>query len=98
MMKQPERKSADDRQKSGLPDPKTAHERNNATPESSDLDDPAEVWKDPETTPSGTTARKSGGDRVADSGDLVRGAASPYSEEAQADAVARQTRRPKKEG
>jgi len=96
-MTQKDEKAANVGEGSRLTDPDTAHERNKAMPESKDVVDPAEVWKNAETMPSEPATRKSGGDRVADAGDVGDGTASPYSEEAQADAVARQTCRPKTE-
>ncbi len=74
----------------------TAHERTKAQPETKDLTDPQEVWKDAETTPAAKQARRAaqgGGGRVADAGDVGAGQASPYGTEAQADALARQTSR-----
>ncbi|MCT7377022.1 hypothetical protein [Chelativorans salis] len=71
----------------------TAHERAKAQPDTEDLTGPEEVWKDAETTPARDRKRASGGDRVADAGDVGGGQASPYGTEAQADALARQTKR-----
>lgn len=75
----------------------TAHERQKARPEADDLKDPKEVWKDSETTPERDRAAKpvTGGERVADAGDIGGGQASPYGTPAHADAVARQTDRKK---
>lgn len=69
----------------GTDDP---HERNKADPSARDMSDPKEVWKDGETTPSRVRASRSGGDRVADAGDIGGGQPSPYSTETQADAIA----------
>ena len=72
------------------------HERANAEPEARDLADPEEVWKDAETTPAADPARRQARGprkRVADAGDVGAGQASPYGTQAQADALARQTRR-----
>lgn len=91
-MQNSDRKNDAAREEWPLPEPDTAHERNRETPASDDLADPAEVWKDAETTPSGQT-RRTGGGRVADAGDVGGGTPSPYSEETQAETVARQTRR-----
>jgi len=93
-MKQSDKTKAEDSNASSLAEPDTAHERNKATPESSDLSDPAEVWKDGETTPTSPPRRTTGGDRVADAGDLGGATPSPYTDEIQADAMARQTKRP----
>tara|TARA_R110002020_G_scaffold25060_5_gene81595 strand:- start:9636 stop:9929 length:294 start_codon:yes stop_codon:yes gene_type:complete len=96
-MQKPDQTKQNGGGKTSLPEPDSAHERNKAAPESADLVDASEVLKDAETTPSGGTPRRSGGDRVADAGDLGRATPSLYSQEAQADAVARQTKRPKSE-
>ena len=75
---------------------KRNHERTKANPDSSDLTDPKEVWKDGETTPGPgkSKIRRSGMlGRVADAGDIGRGASSPYGAESQADSVGRQTTR-----
>ena len=74
----------------------TRHERMKARPETKDLKDPEEVWKDAETTPAAERAREGARGtpgRVADAGDVGAGQASPYGTEAQADALARQTER-----
>lgn len=73
----------------------TAHERRKANPDTGDLADPKEVWKDAETTPSADRGAgiASGGGRVADGGDLGKSQPSPYSTETQADALAKQTDR-----
>lgn len=74
----------------------SAHERANARPDAEDLSDPKEVWKDAETTPAADRARDAtggGAKRVADAGDVGGGQPSPYGVEAQADALARQTKR-----
>lgn len=92
-MRQSDKKSAGQKAGRRLPEPDTAHERNKATPESDDLADPTEVWKDGENTPSTRRRRATGGGRVADAEDLRGGSPSPYSEEMQAETVARQTRR-----
>lgn len=72
-----------------------AHERTKAQPDAKDLTEPEEVWKEAETTPTrdGDEEVASGGERVADAGDVGAGQASPYGTEAQADALARQTQR-----
>lgn len=87
-------KTANEASQRPLPEPDTAHERNKATPESGDLSDPDEVWKDGETTPTGQPPRTTGGGRVADPGDVGGGTPSPYSEETQADIVSRQSQKP----
>lgn len=71
------------------------HERTKARPDAGDLKDPEEVWKDAESTPArdGDTEVATGGERVADAGDVGAGQASPYGTETQADALARQTER-----
>lgn len=92
-MQQSDKNKIEDSNARPLPEPDTAHERNKVTPESKDLTDPAEVWKDGETTPTSQPRRTTGGDRVADAGDVGGGTPSPYSEETQADALARQTKR-----
>lgn len=74
----------------------TVHERRKANPDTEDMTDPKEVWKEGETTPSadrGGRAATAGSGRVADAGDLDKAQPSPYSTETQADAVARQTDR-----
>ncbi|MBP2234670.1 hypothetical protein J2Z31_001160 [Sinorhizobium kostiense] len=73
----------------------TSHERRKARPETGDLTDPKEVWKDSETTPQPKPQRRSdiAGKRVADAGDLKAGEPSPYDIEVQADRVAEQTKR-----
>ena len=93
-MQQSDKTKIEDTNARPLAEPDSAHERNNVTPDSEDLSDPAEVWKDGETTPTSQPRRTTGGDRVADPGDLGGGTPSPYSEETQADALARQTKRP----
>lgn len=93
-MQQSDKNKIEDDNAATLPEPETAHERNKVTPESADLSDPAEVWKDGETTPTGQPRRTTGGDRVADAGDVGGGTPSPYSEESQAGAIARQTKKP----
>ncbi|WP_274423336.1 hypothetical protein [Chelativorans sp. YIM 93263] len=72
------------------------HERMKAQPDAQDLSDPKEVWKDLETTPAADVDEEiaeGGAGRVADAGDVGVGQASPYGTEAQADALARQTKR-----
>lgn len=72
------------------------HERANAQPDTQDLSDPEEVWKDAETTPAADVDEEiaeGGAGRVADAGDVGVGQASPYGTETQADALARQTER-----
>ncbi|MFC6488828.1 hypothetical protein [Nitratireductor sp. GCM10026969] len=71
------------------------HERMKARPDAEDLKDPEEVWKDAESTPARDRSAEvaTGGERVADAGDVGAGQASPYGTEAQADALARQTER-----
>ncbi|WP_156936706.1 hypothetical protein [Chelativorans sp. J32] len=75
----------------------SSHERMNAEPETEDLTDPQEVWRDAERTPSGAdqakTVTSGSARRVADAGDVGEGRSSPYGTEAQADALARQTSR-----
>lgn len=93
MQKSDDKNPKNDRGEQSLPEPDSAHERNKAAPDSDDLLQPEKVWEDAETTPSDQPPKKSGGDRVADAGDLGQGTASPYSEETQADSVARQTKR-----
>lgn len=70
------------------------HERRGGEPAARDLKDPAEVWADAETSPrpEGETTGAPG--RVADAGDLGKANPQPWSTETQADALARQTRRP----
>ncbi|WP_340160555.1 hypothetical protein [uncultured Hoeflea sp.] len=94
-MQQSAKNNSEDDNAGRLPEPETAHERNKATPESEDLADPAEVWKDGETTPTSKPRRTTGGDRVADAGDLGGSTPSPYSDDIQADALSHQTMRPK---
>jgi hypothetical protein len=72
------------------------HERRKTNPDSKDLIDPKQVWKDGEMTPSPGSAemQRSGMlGRVADAGDVGRGATSPYGAESQADNVGGQTKR-----
>ena len=74
----------------------TVHERRKANPNAKDMADPKEVWKAAETSPSpnrNASAETGGHGRVADSGDVGKGQASPYSTETQADALAKQTDR-----
>lgn len=73
----------------------TRHERRKARPDTQDLTDPKEVWKESETTPQPKPQprSKTGRKRVADAGDLQNGEPSPYDAEMQADHVARQTDR-----
>ena len=94
-MSKSDRNKTEDSDARPLAEPDIAHERNKATPESKDLSDPAEVWKDGETTPSGQPGRRTGGYRVADAGDIGGGTPSPYSGGTQADAVAHQTKKPR---
>ncbi|MDF1609386.1 hypothetical protein PZ897_14470 [Hoeflea sp. YIM 152468] len=93
-MQRLDKKNVDESGERPLPEPDTAHERNKAAPECADLADPAEIWKDGETTPTGRPRRTSGGSRVADAGDMGGATPSPYSEETQADIVSRQTGKP----
>lgn len=72
----------------------TRHERNGAEPDAAELRDPEEVWKDDERTPRQDGAKSTGAPgRVADAGDIGGRATTPYSTEAQADSLARQTER-----
>lgn len=73
----------------------TRHERRKARPDSQDLADPKEVWKESETTPQPKLQPRpdTGRKRVADAGDLQGGEPSPYATEVQADRVAKQTDR-----
>ncbi|OHV81908.1 hypothetical protein LCM4579_19150 [Ensifer sp. LCM 4579] len=73
----------------------TRHERRKARPDTEDLNEPKEVWKESETTPQPTPQPKSGTGRkrVADAGDLQDGEPSPYETGVQADRVAKQTDR-----
>ncbi|MCA1490344.1 hypothetical protein I6F11_05345 [Ensifer sp. NBAIM29] len=73
----------------------TRHERRNARPDTRDLTDPKEVWKESETSPQPKPQprSKTGRKRVADAGDLQGGEPSPYDTEVQADRVAEQTER-----
>ncbi|EHK58211.1 hypothetical protein MAXJ12_05913 [Mesorhizobium alhagi CCNWXJ12-2] len=74
----------------------TVHARRKANPDTEDLTDPKEVWKDSETSPSAdrrADLATGGSGRVADGGDLDKAQPSPYSTETQADAVAGQTDR-----
>ncbi|WP_324765484.1 hypothetical protein SO078_30705 (plasmid) [Sinorhizobium meliloti] len=77
---------------------KTRHERPMGRPDTGDLTDPTEVWRDAETTPQGEPRRgqtKALGQRVADAGDLKGGEPSPYDIEVQADSIANRTQRDK---
>ncbi|MBA3447325.1 MAG: hypothetical protein H0T56_06920 [Pseudaminobacter sp.] len=76
----------------------SAHERRKANPDAEDMTDPKEVWKNAETTPSADPAGNIPRGRVADAGDLMGGAPSPYSTETQADALAKQTDRENEPG
>ena len=77
-MTQKDEKAANVGEGSRLTDPDTAHERNKAMPESEDVVDPAEVWRMPNHDFEPAT-RKSGGDRVANSGAMcARARLSPY--------------------
>lgn len=79
----------------------TSHERQKANPDLDDLNDPEEVWKDAETTPmpdEEDELARGGQGRVADAGDVGGGQGSPYGTPAQADAVAKQTRRGRRPG
>lgn len=69
------------------------HERRGGERDAGDLRDPREVWSAAETSPlpDGATTGMPG--RVADPGSLGKADPQPYSAEAQADALARQTRR-----
>ncbi len=71
----------------------TRHERRKARPDTQDLTEPKEVWKESETTPQPKPQPRSKTGRVADAGDLQDGEPSPYDTEVQADRVARQTDR-----
>ncbi|MCY0096936.1 hypothetical protein [Hoeflea ulvae] len=92
-MQPADKHTPDERREGRLPEPESNHEHNKAAPESADLSDPAEVWKDGESTPTGGSGRRSGGDRVAGPGDTGSGAPAPYPDEIQADAISRQTKR-----
>jgi hypothetical protein len=77
----------------------TSHERRKADPDGKDMTDAQQVWNDAETTPAGDGGARiatGGRGRVADAGDVGEGQPSPYSTEAQADAIARQTDRKRK--
>jgi hypothetical protein len=78
----------------------TRHERHKARPDAEDLTDPKEVWKNSETTPQRDLQESPSepDGRVADAGDIGGGQPSPYEEEVQADAVARQTNREERAG
>ena len=71
------------------------HERRKANPESKNLTNAKEVWKDGEMTPSrGKVGSQSGMlERVADAGDIGEGQPSPYSLESQVDEIGGQTTR-----
>ncbi|QFI69934.1 hypothetical protein [Sinorhizobium alkalisoli] len=73
----------------------TRRERQKARPNSEELTEPKEVWKESEATPQPIPKPKSeiGRKRVADAGDLQDGEPSPYETEVQADRVAKQTDR-----
>lgn len=76
-----------------MQNPDTSHERMKARPDAKDLQDPKEVWKNGETTPTRERKGERSGmlGRVADAGDLGGVEPSPYPIEVQADSVGQQS-------
>ncbi len=92
-----DRKQQDDPQEQGRIDrttrTETSLERRGGEPDADATRDPDAVWSSGETTPHPAGSTPGAPGRVADAGDLGKANPQPWSTEAQADALARQTRR-----